>query len=500
MTAPHRTPRVGIIGAGMSGIGMACKLRMAGIETFHIYEKWDGLGGTWHANTYPGLHCDVPSRNYQFRFAPNPSWSRVFSPGREIWQYLDRVADDFDLKGRMSFSTEVDEATWDASNSIWTLRTKAGETAEYDFIVTGCGALVEPRTPHLEGMETFGGALFHSAQWDHAVPLEGRRVACIGTGSTGMQITKGLAGVAGHYELYQRTPQWILPLPNRRYTRLTKWAMRRFGDTLEPLFFRGHQVLTEGTFGVAVVKPGWQRRLLTWLCHKHLELGCKDPVLRERFRPVDKPMCKRLIMGTGFYKLFQRPDVDLVDTGIDHIEPRGIVTKDGVLHEQDVIVMATGFNAHNYVQPIEFTGLDGVKLSEVWGEREPYGYRSVAVPGFPNVFMLIGPHSPFGNQSLFTISETQADFVMCCIEQWQRREVEWMAPTPEATERFNQEMKAALPDTIWTSGCNSWYIGKDGIPSVWPWVASHHREILRSPEQGDWLIERPAEREPEPVA
>jgi cation diffusion facilitator CzcD-associated flavoprotein CzcO len=495
-----RTPRVGIIGAGMSGIGMACKLRMAGIETFHIYEKWDGLGGTWHANTYPGLHCDVPSRNYQFRFAPNPDWSHVFSPGREIWRYLDKVADDFDLKGRMSFSTEVDEATWDESTSTWTLRTKAGDVAEYDFLVTACGGLVETRTPDIPGMQDFEGALFHSAEWDHAVPLEGRRVACIGTGSTGMQITKGLAGVAGHYELYQRTPQWILPLPNRRYTRLTKWAMRRFADRLEPLFFRGHQILTEGTFGVAVVQPGWQRRMLTWLCHKHLEWGCKDPELRERFRPADKPMCKRLIMGTGFYKLFARPDVDLVDTGIDHIEARGIVTKDGVLHEQDVIVMATGFNAHNFVRPMELTGLGGVRLSEVWGEREPYGYRSVAVPGFPNVFMLIGPHSPFGNQSLFTISETQADFAMRCIEQWQRREVEWMAPTAEATERFNEEMKAALPDTIWTSGCNSWYIGKDGIPSVWPWVASHHREILQAPDPEDWLVERPAEREPAPTA
>lgn len=495
-----RNPRVAIIGAGMSGIGMGCDLRRAGIETFHIFEKWDGLGGTWHANQYPGLHCDVPSRNYQFRFAPNPDWSRVFSPGREIWQYLDKVADDYDLKRRMSLNTEVDRAVWDEDRHVWTLTTKAGDTTEWDFVITACGGLVETRTPDIPGLEDFEGARFHSAEWDHSVPLEGRRVACIGTGSTGMQITKGLAGVASKFELYQRTPQWILPIPNRRYTRLTKWAMKRFADQLEPLFFAGHQKLTEGTFGVAVVQPGWQRRLLTWMCEKHLQWGVKDPELRARFTPQDKPMCKRLIIGTGFYKLFRRPDVDLVDTGIDHVEARGIVTKDGVLHEQDVIVTATGFNAHNFVRPMELEGLGGVKLSDVWGEREPYGYRSVAIPGFPNVFMLIGPHSPFGNQSLFLISETQRAFAMRWIERWQRGEVAWSAPTAEAAERFNEEMKAALPDTIWTSGCNSWYIGKDGLPSVWPWPASHHREILQEPEPGDWIVEPPAGREPEPVA
>ncbi|PTL59648.1 flavin-containing monooxygenase [Paraconexibacter algicola] len=491
-----RTPRVAIIGAGMSGIGMGCDLRRAGIETFRIFEKWDGVGGTWHANTYPGLHCDVPSRNYQFRFAPNPNWSRVFSPGPEIRAYLERVVDDFQLRDRISLRTEVDEAVWDEDRHVWTLTTKAGEVSEWDFVITACGGLVETRTPDIPGLDDFEGARFHSAEWDHSVPLEGKRVAVIGTGSTGMQITKGLAGVAGHFELYQRTPQWILPIPNRRYTRLTKWAMRRFGDQLEPLFFAGHQKLTEGSFGVAVVQPGWQRRLLSWMCRKHLDWTVRDPELRRRFTPDDLPMCKRLIIGTGFYQLFRRPDVELVDVGIDHIEARGIVTTDGVLHEQDVIVTATGFNAHQFVRPMELVGLEGRRLSDAWGEREPYGYRSVAIPGFPNVFMLIGPHSPFGNQSLFIISETQRAFAMGWIERWRRGEIAWATPTDEAAERFNAEMKQALPNTIWTSGCSSWYIGKDGLPSVWPWQASHHREILREPEPADWLVEQPREREP----
>jgi cation diffusion facilitator CzcD-associated flavoprotein CzcO len=481
-----RTPRVGIVGAGMSGIGMACKLRMAGIETFRIYDKWDGLGGTWHANTYPGLHVDVPSRNYQYSFAPNPDWSHVFSPGREIWEYLDRVATDFGLKDRMSLSTEVADATWDEERRVWTLTTADGDVAEYDFIISAVGGLVHTVKPDIPGLADFEGACFHSAEWDHSVPLHGRRVAVIGTGSTGMQITKGLAGTVGHFELYQRTAQWVLPLVNRRYTRVGRWLMRTFPQ-LTPVTDRMWRRATEGTFGVAVVRDGWQRKVLSFACRMHLRLACKDPDLRRRFTPKDLPMCKRLVMGTGFYGLFERPDVDLVDTPIDHVEARGIVTADGVLHEQDVIVLATGFNAHAFMLPMHVHGIGGRDIWEEWNAKEPYAYRSVAIPGYPNLFMLIGPHSPFGNQSLFTISETQADFAMRCIERWRREEFDAMWPTEEATERFNEEMRAAMPGTIWTTGCNSWYIGKDGLPHAWPWVASHHREVLQEPEPSDWV-------------
>ena len=476
-----RTPRVAIIGAGMSGIGMAAKLRLAGIETFHIYEKWGGVGGTWHANTYPGLFCDVPSRHYQYTFAPNPAWSQVFSPGREIWAYIDRVARDFDLYDRISLNTEVEEARWE--HGRWLLRTKAGDEAEYDFVVTAAGGLVHTRTPEIPGLETFAGARFHSAEWDHSVALEGRRIAVIGTGSTGMQITRGLAPVAGTFELYQRTPQWILPLPNARYSRFSKALLRRFPQ-LNMASYRTWQRSLEGTFGIAVVRPGWQRELVSGLCRLHLR-RVRDPELRRRFTPPDQPMCKRMVMGNGFYGLFERPNVTLVDTPIDHIEERGIVTADGVLHELDVIVMATGFNAHMFVRPMELIGPDGLRLSEVW-KAEPFGYRTVALPGFPNVFTLIGPHSPFGNQSLFTISETQADFAMTCIERWRRGEVDAMSPTREATDRFNDDMREVVPQTVWATGCKSWYLGADGLPSVWPWQASHHRELLREPEPSHW--------------
>ena len=480
-----RTPRVAIVGAGMSGIGMAAKLTMAGIDTFDLYEQWDDLGGTWHANTYPGLSCDVPSRYYQYTFAPNPDWSYVFSPGREIWAYLNRVADQFGVRERTSFNTPVEEATW--VDGRWRLRTADGRKETYDFIVTAAGGLVHTRKPEITGLDAFAGASFHSAEWDHSVPLEGRRIGVIGTGSTGMQITRALAPGAGHFELFQRTPQWIYPLGNRRYTRIAKWAYRRF-PVLNRLAYRGWQIAFEHSFGVAVVEPGWRRKAVAGLCRLHL-LRVRDPELRRRFTPPDEPMCKRLIMGTGFYGLFERPNVELVDQAIDHVEARGVVTADGRLHELDVLVLATGFDAHAFVRPMELVGPDGLRLSEVW-DGEPFGYRSVALPGFPNVRMLIGPHSPFGNQSLFTISETQQDFAMGMIERWRRGEADAVAPTREATDRFNEQVRAALPQTVWTTGCKSWYIGKDGLPHAWPWSPQYHREILAKPEWSDWEVTR----------
>ncbi len=483
-----RSPRVAIIGAGMSGIGMAAKLRLAGIESFRIYEKWDDLGGTWHANTYPGLTCDIPSRYYSYTFAPNPDWSRVYSPGREIWAYLRRVARDFELHDRIALRTEVAEARW--VDGRWLLTTSDGEQAEYDFIVTAAGGLVHTVKPDIPGLGSFAGAVFHSAEWDHSVALEGQRIAVIGTGSTGMQLTRALAPIAGRLGLFQRTPQWVFPVPNRRYTRMTRWAYRRF-PALNRFGYRLWQLQFERTFGRATVQPGLARWLISTGCRLNLR-SVRDPELRRRLTPDYEPMCKRLVMGTNFYRQFNRPTVELVDTGIDHVEPRGIVTSDGRLHELDVIVLATGFDAHAYMKPLELVGPGGVRLSELW-HGEPYGYRSVALPGFPNVFTLLGPHSPIGNQSIFTVSETQMDFALALIDMWRRDEADTMWPTVEATERFNAELRAAIPNTIWASGCNSWYIGKDGAPHPWPWTPERHREMLAEPRLEEWeFARRPA--------
>ena len=332
-------------------------------------------------------------------------------------------------------------------------------------------------------ISSFSGALFHSAEWDHAVPLAGRRIAVIGTGSTGIQITRELAPVAGRFELYQRTPQWIFPVGNRRYTRLTRWAYRRF-PALNRAGYRLFQAWVERSIGSATVKPGLSRRWISAACRLHLR-SVRDRSLRTRFTPDYAPMCKRLVMATGFYKQFERANVELVDVPIDHVEPRGIVTRDGRLHELDVIVLATGFDAHAYLRPLELIGPGGLRLSQLWA-GEPYGYRSVALPGFPNLFTLLGPHSPIGNQSIFAVSESQMDYALALIDLWRRGEADAMWPSSEATEGFNAELRAAAPNTIWASGCSSWYIGEDGTPHPWPWTPQRHRAMLARPQLSEW--------------
>ncbi len=485
-----RTPRVAIVGGGPSGIGMAAKLKLAGIDTFDVYEQSDDVGGTWRANTYPGLEIDNPARYYQYRFAPNPDWSQFFAPGPEIWAYIKRVADDFGVTPHVLLRTRVAGAEWDGR--AWLLRTEDGREKTYDFIVTGAGVLVHPRVPELPGLETFAGACFHSAEWDHSVPLAGRRIAVIGNGSTGVQLVNGLAETAGHLELYQRTPQWVWPFPNHRYTRMTKWVYRKL-PWLNLVAYRFWQFLFEASFGRAVVKPGPMRTVMSAMGRLYL-YRVRDPDLRRRLTPSGaKPLCRRIIVAAGFYEQFERPNVELVDVGIDHVEPRGIVTADGVLHELDVIALATGYHGHEYLRPMELIGQGGVRLSEVW-DREPFAYRSVALPSFPNVLMMVGPGSPIASNALMGVAETQQDFAMQMIEMWRRGEADALAPSAQATERYNAERRAAYPSTIWASGCSSWYIGADGLPNMWPWLPKDHRRALAAPELSDWEIERHAAR------
>ncbi|MFE6926126.1 flavin-containing monooxygenase [Nocardia sp. NPDC057663] len=479
-------PRVAIIGAGMSGVGMAIRLRQAGIDSFHLYERNADVGGTWFANTYPGLACDVPVRNYQYTFAPNPDWTSLHASGPEIWRYFDDLAKQYRIREAASFGTEVTEARWEGDH--WVVVTDQGDQAEYDFVISATGVLVRTRTPDIPGLDTFEGESFHSAEWNHDVDVTGKRIGVIGTGSTGLQLTKALAPAAAKFELYQRTPQWILPWTNFSYPGFVK-ALHRRWPGLFKWEGKAWDLVTVIPFGNAMIKAGWERTMIAKACELHLAT-IRDKKLRERFTPGYQPGCKRLIVGSGFYRLFNRSNVDLVDIGIERIEPNGIVTSDGVLHELDVIVLATGFDTQLYLRPMELVGLDGLRLSKLW-DSSVYSYRSVALPGFPNVFTLIGPQSPFGNQSLFGVAETQIAFAMNRIEEWRRGEFESMSPTVEATERFNHDVRTAMPGTIWVSGgCESWYLGPDGTPTIWPWTVADHKTMLATVDSGDWNIER----------
>jgi cation diffusion facilitator CzcD-associated flavoprotein CzcO len=473
----QRTVRVAIIGAGMSGICMAIKLQDAGIDDFVVYEAADDVGGTWRDNTYPGLSCDVPSRFYSYSFRPNPTWSRFMAPGPEIHRYFRQVADERGLTPHIRFGTEVTSARF--QDGRWWLTTADGEEA-FDVLVTATGVLRVPRYPDIEGLDTFAGPMFHSARWDHSVSLHDKRIGLIGTGSSGVQITAELGGKVRGLTIFQRTAQWVYPSPNIRYKRITRAALERW-PALNTLAYRFWQTYIENTLGRAAVEPGLNRSVMALACRLNLRLGVHDKELRRKLTPNYHAMCKRIILAGHYYRSIQQPGVHLVTEPIDHVEPRGVVTADGVLHELDLLVLATGFDARAYVRPMAIVNEDGVTLDEVW-EDGPHAYRSIAVPGFPNLFMMMGPHSPIGNQSLVLIAENQADYALWWINRMRNGEILAAAPTEVATKEYNEQMRSAMPQTIWVSGCKSWYLGKDGLPELFPWRPIRHRELLAAPD------------------
>ena len=479
----RRTLKVAIIGAGMSGLCMAVKLQDAGIDSFTIFEKADDVGGTWRDNTYPGLTCDVPSRYYSYSFRPNAEWSRLMPPGPEVQAYFRQVADERGIRPHIRFGSDITSARY--SDGQWWVTTAAGEEA-FDILITAAGFLRVPRYPDIPGLETFAGLVFHSSRWDHSVSLPDKRIGLIGTGSTGVQITAELGGKVKQLTIFQRTAQWVCPWPNLRYPPLTRAVLRRWPSLNQPEY-RLWRWFVESVFGRAAVQPGFPRRYFQTMSRWNLRLSVRDPELRRKLTPKDQPMCKRLVFSGHFYRSVQQPGVDVVTESIDHIEPRGIVTADGTLHEIDLLVLATGFNARAYVRPMQITGEDGLSLDEAWADG-PTAYRSVAVPGFPNLFMLMGPHSPIGNNSLVPVAEDQADYAMWWINQIRDGRVATAAPTKAATKDYNESMKAAMPQTVWVTGCSSWYLGKDGLPELFPWPPQRHRELLRTPELADFDV------------
>ncbi|PQM47196.1 flavin-containing monooxygenase [Mycobacterium talmoniae] len=475
----RRRPSVGIVGAGMSGLCQAILLRQAGITDVTVYEKSHDVGGTWRDNTYPGLSCDVPSRFYQFTFATNPGWSKFFSPGREIFDYFGWVTAEYGLRDAIRFGVEITGARFDGDR--WRLTTAAGATVSHDFLISAAGVLREPRLPDIDGLADFAGPVMHSARWDHGADLTGKRVAVIGTGSTGVQIVCGLADTVSTLELFQRSAQWILPLPNPSYRRWTG-ALHRSIPVLDTLAYHGYHHAFE-FFARALVRPGWRRTLIGNLCRINLRT-VRDPGLRRRLTPDYQPMCRRLVISAGFYRAMQRRNVHLVDTGIDHVEAGGIVTADGALHELDAIVLATGFDAHAFMRPMTLAVRDGLTVEQLW-EAGPIAHLGVALPGFPNFFMLMGPHSPVGNYSLTAIAEAQAGHILRWIQRWCDGDFDTVAPTRAATDEFNASMHDAMPDTVWATGCTSWYLGTDGLPELWPWTPNAYRRRLAAPPNPD---------------
>lgn len=463
----------------MAGILSAVKLRESGITDFTLYEKADRLGGTWRENTYPGLTCDVPSHLYCYSFALNPEWSHVLPPGSEIQAYFEGVARDFDVERHVRFGDEVVACEFDAGR--WQLKTASGHRDSVDVVIAATGVLHHPKYPDFEGMDSFGGSLFHSARWDHSVALDGARVGIVGTGSTAVQITSAIVDRTARLELFQRTAQWIMPADNPAYTPEERDAFRRDPALVRDLHARLSDMFD--VFSEAVVNadsPGM--KMIEEACRANLEDNVTDADLREKLRPDYRAACKRLIVSADFYQAIQRPNAELVTEPIQRVERDGVRTADGRLHELDVLVLATGFKVDAFVRPMKVVGPGGAELERAWAHR-PEAYLSISVPGFPNFFMLNGPNGPIGNFSLIDVAELQLGYVMQLVERIRSGDCREISAARAALEDFEAERVEAAKTTVWATGCRSWYLDDRGIPAGWPWPFPRFRAEMAVP---DW--------------
>ena len=472
MSESHR-PRVVIIGAGMSGMLMGIKLLEAGHTNFRIYEKAAKVGGTWRENTYPNIACDVPARGYSYSFELNAEWNWRFGRGEEIQRYFEGVEKRYGLDPYLSFHADVTEARWDGS--LWQIRLADGRTDAAEVLVSAVGALHFPRMPDIAGLETFAGAAFHSARWDHSVEIRDRRVGVVGTGSTAAQIVPGVVDKVSELYLFQRTAQWVMPMADRKYSERSKrrqrehpWISKLNHDAW--LFFAS-------TVASAILGNRFIMSQLESACRKNLAT-VRDPELRRKLTPDYPVACKRLVISEDFYPAIQKPNAHVVTDGIERVLPEGVVTKTGEKVELDVLVLATGF--HPYKTTANVIGIDGRTLAETWA-GSPIVHRTVGVPGFPNYFVIFGPYSPLGNMSIIENSEIQAGYVLQCIDLIAQGRVRLLNPRRDVAERQKREIREALKKTVWQGGCQSWYLDANGEAISWPFPMKRFRDELREP-------------------
>ena len=491
MTAPNAAEnrrtgvKIAIIGAGMGGVLMAIKLKEAGFDDFVIIEKGDRVGGTWRENTYPGLHCDFPSHFYSYSFFHNPNWSHRFSPGAEIRDYLESAAHVFGVHDAIRFNSKVVDGRWE--NDRWTITLEGGETLGADILIAATGYLHVPNFPDIAGLESFGGAKFHTAQWDHSVTLEDKRVGIIGTGSTSTQLVAELAGKVEKLLVFQRTPQWVVQQDNPAYSAEEKRAFVADPSLLATMYDEQKAEMVMLADGAILGGIPEARAFLVANVHDNLA-RVKDPELRKKLTPDYDPGCKRIVISPRFFEAIQDQGCELVTDGIAGVEPGGVRTADNRLHELDVLVLATGYDTQAYFRPLSLTGDDGHRIEDIWRDR-PVAFRTMTVPHMPNFFMVEGPFSPIGNVCAFLTAELQVAHIIKLIRIVAEQGVA-LSPRADTTSALLANYRDAARTTIWaTGGCVSWYQDVEGVPTLYPFPNQvFEAEMTADPDLAEYVL------------
>jgi cation diffusion facilitator CzcD-associated flavoprotein CzcO len=456
---------VAIVGGGFSGLGAAIRLKQRGNDDFIVLERHGEVGGTWHANTYPGCACDVPSHLYSFSFAPNPDWSNTYSPQPEIGAYLRRCVDDFGVRDKIRLRNEVTAGEWNDDGRRWELETSGGPVRAR-VVVGALGPLTEPKVPELPGLDRFEGATFHSARWDHDYELAGKRVASIGTGASAIQYVPAIQPLVERLHVFQRTPPWIVPHSSRPITAPERWLYRRLPAAQRAL--RGGIYVTRELLVLGFVKDPRLMKVVERVARRHMRRQISDPELRGRVTPDYRIGCKRILPSNRWYPALGQPNVDLVTAGIREVRPRSIVDADGIEREVDAIVFGTGFQVTDMPGAKALRGRDGQLLNDVW-HGSPRAHLGATVPGFPNLFLLLGPNTGLGHSSMVYMIESQINYMLDALRVMEERGIDTVDVRPDTVERYNRELDARMSETVWSTGCASWYLDDTGRnATLWP--------------------------------
>jgi cation diffusion facilitator CzcD-associated flavoprotein CzcO len=484
---------VAILGAGFAGLCMAIKLLEAGRRDVVIFEKAARLGGTWRDNTYPGCACDIPSHLYSFSFDQSAEWSRAYAPQPEILAYLERVAAKHGVDRLIRYETPIASLDWDDDRGRWRLATADGRRFTARAVVSAVGGLHLPKMPDIPGLDRFAGPAFHTARWRHDVDLAGKRVAVIGSGASAIQVIPAIAPAVERLTVFQRSPPWVLPRHDRVVSDLRKWVFRHVPGALA--CWRAVQYWRAESVGLGLVYKPKLMGIGQKMSAEFKEREIRDPDLRLKLNPFYTLGCKRVLLSDDFYATMTRPNVELVTHGITEIRPHAVVTDDGREHPCDVIVLATGFKVFDPSLNVDVRGRGGRRLADDWRDG-PEAYRGVAVTGYPNHFMLVGPNSGLGHNSIVFMIEAQVRYVMGCLDWILSGRLDPVEVRPEVQRAFNDELVKRFERTVWQDKpgspwqlpCRSWYVDANGRNStLWPGMSWGYWWEMRKPRLADYL-------------
>ena len=468
---------IAIIGTGFSGMGMAIRLQQSGRSNFLILEKASDVGGCWRDNTYPGCCCDIPSHLYSFSFEQSAEWSRKYPPQQEIYHYLQRCAEKHNLIPKIRFGSEVVETRYCDDRKRWLLTLQSGDQILANFVIAGKGPLHIPNLPQVPGLESFKGRVFHSSQWDHSYDLDGKRVAVIGTGASAIQFIPKIAETVKQLHVLQRSPGWMLPRPDREIGAWQKRLFKRFPSVLNlyrKALFWTHEMR------VHVFKEGNRLHDRTMnMAEQYMRSSVDDPDIQEKLLPDFSLGCKRLLISNDYYPTFNRSNVELIASGIDRVEGNKVIASDGSEREVDAIIFGTGFEAADPLAPDTLFGPKGVDLFDRWNQEGAQAYKGVSVAGIPNFFFLVGPNSGLGHNSMILMIEAQIQYILDCFDHLESQGISQWDVQRHAQDSYNREIQGDVTESIWSSGCRSWYINKMGRnTTVWPgFVYEYQRQM-----------------------